>query len=85
MRAPIGYWNDPARRRQFCDEVAKQYNITRPEQWYQVTLSQLTESGMLLWLLLFLLLLFWLSVATLQYCCDSVLLSPSIYYFSYRS
>jgi hypothetical protein len=45
QRKPTGYWQDVGNQRKFFDRMALMLNITKPEDWYSVTIDRLLKNG----------------------------------------
>jgi hypothetical protein len=48
-QVPVGYWEDMENQRKYFDWLAKRLKITRPDDWYNVSLSDVKQenSGLL--------------------------------------
>jgi hypothetical protein len=42
-QVPEGFWNDAKNLRHFFDDIAKQLNILKHEDWYNVTANQIKQ------------------------------------------
>ncbi len=44
-RRPAGYWNNLDNQRRFFDDLAKQLKIQHPQDWYNITIETVLNSG----------------------------------------
>jgi hypothetical protein len=45
LRASRGYWKDPINQKNFLKEIETELKITKPEDWYSITVNQFCKLG----------------------------------------